>query len=101
MIADTKWKILNEEENEETAKLGVSQPDVYQMMAYAQIITPPGETPLPLALLYPKVGTYAEEGCTADAPLAHLGDPVREFTIDPKDKAKISLKILHFPLPAG
>jgi 5-methylcytosine-specific restriction enzyme subunit McrC len=101
MIADTKWKILNDEENEETAKLGVSQPDVYQMMAYTQIITPPGETPLPLALLYPKVGTYAEDGCTADAPLAHLGDPVREFTIDPNDKAKISLKILHFPLPAG
>jgi hypothetical protein len=70
------------------------------MMAYTQIITPPGEHP-PLALLYPKVGTYAATGCTASAPLGHLGNPVRELTIDPKDKSKISLKILHFPLPAG
>ena len=101
MIADTKWKVLNDAEDEETAKLGVSQPDVYQMMAYTQIITPPGEQPLPLALLYPKVGTYDANGCTASSPLGHLGDPVREFTIDPKDKSKISLKILHFPLPAG
>ena len=31
----------------------------------------------------------------------NLGEPVREFTIDPKDKSKISLKNLHFPLPAG
>ncbi len=100
MIADTKWKVLNDAEDEETAKLGVSQPDVYQMMAYTQIITPPGAEPLPLALLYPKVGTYAATGCTASAPLGHLGDPVREFTID-KDKSKISLKILHFPLPQG
>ena len=101
MIADTKWKVLNDAEDEETAKLGVSQPDVYQMMAYTQIITPPGEQPLPLALLYPKVGTYDANGCTASSPLGHLGDPVREFTIDPKDKSKISLKILHFPLPVG
>ena len=101
MIADTKWKVLNDAEDEETAKLGVSQPDVYQMMAYTQIITPPGAEPLPLALLYPRVGTYAAAGCTASAPLGHLGDPVREFTIDPKDKSKISLKILHFPLPQG
>jgi hypothetical protein len=35
------------------------------------------------------------------APLAHLGEPVREFTLDPKDKSKISLKILHFPLPVA
>jgi len=101
MIADTKWKVLNDAEDEETAKLGVSQPDVYQMMAYTQIITPPDGKPLPLALLYPKVGTYAATGCTASAPLGHLGEPVREFTIDPKDKAQISLKILHFPLPTA
>jgi 5-methylcytosine-specific restriction enzyme subunit McrC len=101
MIADTKWKVLNDAEDEETAKLGVSQPDVYQMMAYTQIITPPGDEPLPLALLYPKVGTYLSTGCAPEAPLGHLGEPVREFTIDPKDKSKISLKILHFPLPAG
>ena len=101
MIADTKWKVLNDAEDEETAKLGVSQPDVYQMMAYTQIITPPGEQPLPLALLYPKVGNYTATGCTTGEPLGHLGDPVREFTLDPKDKSKISLKILHFPLPVG
>jgi hypothetical protein len=29
------------------------------------------------------------------------GKALREFTIDPKDKSKISLKILHFPLPVG
>ena len=40
-------------------------------------------------------------GCSTTAPLGHFGDPVREFTIDPKDKSKISLKILHFPLPVG
>ena len=101
MIADTKWKVLNDAEDEETAKLGVSQPDVYQMMAYTQIITPPGEQPLPLALLYPKVGKYDDTGCSTTAPLAHLGKALREFTIDPKDKSKISLKILHFPLPVG
>lgn len=101
MIADTKWKVLNDAEDEETAKLGVSQPDVYQMMAYTQIITPPGEPPLPLALLYPQVGNYTGNGCTAAEPLGHLGQALREFIIDPKDKAKISLKILHFPLPAG
>ena len=71
------------------------------MMAYTQIITPPGEQPLPLALLYPKVGTYAANGCTAGEPLGHLGKALREFTIDPKDESKISLKILHFPLPVG
>ena len=101
MIADTKWKVLNDAEDEETAKLGVSQPDVYQMMAYTQIITPAGEPPLPLALLYPKVGKYAAAGCSSDAPLAHLGEPVREFTLDPNDQSKISLKILHFPLPVA
>ena len=101
MIADTKWKVLNDAEDEETAKLGVSQPDVYQMMAYTQIITPPGEQPLPLALLYPKVGKHDDTGCSTTAPLAHLGKALREFTIDPKDKSKISLKILHFPLPVG
>jgi len=101
MIADTKWKVLNDAEDEETVKLGVSQPDVYQMMAYTQIITPPGEQPLPLALLYPKVGTYAVAGCSSSEPLGHLGEALREFTIDPKDKSKISLKILYFPLPVG
>jgi hypothetical protein len=25
----------------------------------------------------------------------------RAFTLDPKDQSKISLKILHFPLPVG
>ena len=79
----------------------LSQPDIYQMMAYTQIITPPGEQPLPLALLYPKVGKYADDGCSASEPLGHLGKALREFTIDPKDKSKISLKILHFPLPTG
>jgi 5-methylcytosine-specific restriction enzyme subunit McrC len=101
MIADTKWKVLNDADDEETVKLGVSQPDVYQMMAYTQIITPPGEQPLPLALLYPKVGTYAVAGCSSSEPLGHLGEALREFTIDPKDKSKISLKILYFPLPVG
>jgi hypothetical protein len=52
-------------------------------------------------LLYPKVGTYVGGGCTSSAPFAHLGTPVREFTLDPKDQSKISLKILHFPLPVG
>ncbi len=28
-------------------------------------------------------------------------EPIREFTLDPNDQSKISLKILHFPLPAG
>jgi hypothetical protein len=79
----------------------LSQPDVYQMMAYAQIITPAGEPPLPLALLYPEVGKYTAAGCSSDAPLAHLGKPIREFTLDPKDQSKISLKILHFPLPVA
>ena len=99
MIADTKWKVLNDAEEEETAKLGVSQPDVYQMMAYAQIISPPGEPPLPLALLYPKVGTYSGAGCTAGDPLRHLGEALREFTIDHEEKKPVSLKILEFPLP--
>lgn len=71
------------------------------MIAYGQIITPPGAEPLHLALLYPKVGTYAATDCTAREPLGHLGEPVRELTIDPKDKSKISLKILRFPLPMG
>ena len=31
----------------------------------------------------------------------NLGEPVRELTIDPKDKSKISLKILHFPFAGG
>jgi hypothetical protein len=52
-------------------------------------------------LLYPKVETYAVGGYMSSAPLAHLGEPVREFTLDPKDQSKISLKILHFPLPVA
>jgi hypothetical protein len=27
--------------------------------------------------------------------------PGRAFTLDPNDQSKISLKILHFPLPVG
>lgn len=43
----------------------------------------------------------AAAGCSASEPLGHLGKALREFTIDPKDKSKISLKILHFPLPVA
>jgi hypothetical protein len=28
-------------------------------------------------------------------------DSVREFILDPDDESKISLKILHFPLPVA
>ena len=65
------------------------------------MFTPTRRTVHPLALCSPMACTYADTGCTAGEPLGHLGEPVREFTIDPKHTSKISLKILHFPLPAG
>jgi hypothetical protein len=47
------------------------------------------------------IGKTHIAGCSSDAPLAHLGEPVSEFTLDPKDQSKISLKILHFSLPVA
>ena len=58
-IIDTKWKRINRKIDD--AKQGVSQTDVYQMMAYAQIYKCPRVT-----LLYPHhAGLSCEEGVLA------------------------------------
>lgn len=49
-IIDTKYKILD---LNETKSLGVSQADVYQILAYAKMLSRPGKKALPV-LLYPQ-----------------------------------------------
>lgn len=99
LIADTKWKTLDDEEDSHVRTLGVHQADAYQLFAYSQIITPAGQKPLPLALFYPTPGEYTEVGCTPDTPLGHLGEPERTFHLDAKDQNPVDLRILRFPLP--
>ena len=77
------------------------RPTIVGNMLLLECLHPTRQTAPSPSLLYPKVGNFAATGCTTGEPLGHLGNPVREFTIDPKDKSKISLKILHFPLPVG
>ena len=99
LIADTKWKTLDDEEDSNLRTLGVHQADAYQLFAYSQIITPAGQSPLPLALLYPTPGEYTETACTPDSPLGHLGEPERTFYLDAHDPHPVDLRILRFPLP--
>lgn len=101
LIADTKWKTLEDEADSHLRTLGVHQADAYQLFAYSQIITPAGAKPIPLALLYPTPGEYTENACTPDSPLGHLGEPERTFNLDPNDPHPVELRILSFPLPTN
>ena len=101
LIADTKWKTLEDEADSHLRTLGVHQADAYQLFAYSQIITPAGAKPLPLALLYPTPGEYTKNACTPDSPLGHLGEPERTFYLDPNDSHPVELRILRFPLPTN
>ncbi len=109
MIADTKWKDL--EEDKATATLGVAQGDAYQLFAYSHLYTKADEPALPLALLYPVVGDVGGTltgKATPDNLLGMLGKPKRTFYLDNEnDLAKkaaefdgIPLRIFDFPLPS-
>jgi 5-methylcytosine-specific restriction enzyme subunit McrC len=109
LIADTKWKDL--EEDREAATLGVAQGDAYQLFAYSHLYTEKGEPPLPLALLYPTVGDRTGTLPGQAAPtnlLGMLGEPKRTFYLDnenetakePKEFDGVPLHIYDFPLPA-
>lgn len=62
-------------------------------------LTPAGQSPLPLALLYPTPGEYTETACTPDSPLGHLGETERTFYLVAHDPHPVDLRILRFPLP--
>jgi 5-methylcytosine-specific restriction enzyme subunit McrC len=109
LIADTKWKDL--EEDQATATLGVDQGDAYQLFAYSHLYTEKGEPPLPLALLYPTVGDTAGTMRQKASPgklLGMLGEPKRTFYLDneneaakePKEFDGVPLQIFDFPLPS-
>jgi 5-methylcytosine-specific restriction enzyme subunit McrC len=109
LIADTKWKDL--EEDQEKATLGVAQADAYQLFAYSHLYTKSDQPPLPLALLYPSVGDVdgklSGTATTKDV-LGMLGAPKRTFYLDneneaakePKEFDGVPLRIFDFPLPA-
>lgn len=71
MIGDAKWKLLNQEE----AKMGVSQADLYQMQAYANRYNTRS-----LKLYYPK-----QEGLTRSRMLQILGTHQTRLEIVPID----------------
>jgi 5-methylcytosine-specific restriction enzyme subunit McrC len=109
LIADTKWKDL--EEDQAAATLGVDQGDAYQLFAYSHLYTAKGEPALPLALLYPMVGDSAgtlSQQATPGNLLGMLGEPQRTFYLDnenddakePKEFDGVPLRIFDFPLPA-
>jgi hypothetical protein len=109
LIADTKWKDL--EEDQAAATLGVDQGDAYQLFAYSHLYTEKGEPPLPLALLYPTVGDTAgtlRQQATPENLLGMLGEPQRTFYLDNENEAAkepqefdgVPLRIFDFPLPA-
>jgi len=109
LIADTKWKDL--EDDQEAATLGVAQSDAYQLFAYSHLYTEAGKPPLPLALLYPKVGddngSFSGQATSSDL-LGMLGEPKRTFYLDnenaaakeAKDFNGVPLRIFDFPLPS-
>ena len=109
LIADTKWKDL--EEDQGAATLGVAQSDAYQLFAYSHLYTKSGEPTLPLALLYPMIGdgpgSFSGQATPTDL-LGMLGKPKRIFYLDneneaaqaPKDFDGVPLCIFDFPLPS-
>lgn len=104
MIADTKWKDL--EEDAERKTLGVSQSDAYQLFSYSSLYTKAGERALPLALIYPIVGDQQGElpgSSHPDQPLGALGSPRRTFHLDCESEDALDgvpLEIFDFPLPS-
>jgi 5-methylcytosine-specific restriction enzyme subunit McrC len=70
-IVDTKWKILNP--RSEDAKHGISQADVYQMMAYAHVYRCPN-----LMLLYPHHSALGE-----------TAGRIAEFTVSGTDRTRL------------
>lgn len=103
MIADTKWKDIEEDSEKKT--LGVSQADAYQLFSYSHLYTKRGDQPLPLALIYPKVGNPNGDlpgTCYPDQPLGALGSPRRKFHLDCETEGTLDgvpLEIFDLPLP--
>ncbi len=58
-IIDAKWKILDEAQRE--IKYGVSQADMYQLLAYAKIYSAmdQNEKPVKLFMVYPRTGAFS------------------------------------------
>ncbi|WP_029032930.1 McrC family protein [Salinarimonas rosea] len=76
LVADTKWKRLAPRIDD--AKQGVSQADVYQMMAYGRLYACPR-----LALLYPHhPGLGADEGLSSRHRVADCADEIAILTHD-------------------
>jgi len=104
LIADTKWKDLEEDSGKKT--LGVGQSDAYQLFAYSNLYTKRGDKPLPLALLYPKIGDPDGKlpgNSYPDQPLGVLGSPRRTFHLDCESEEGLDgvpLEIFDFLLPS-
>jgi 5-methylcytosine-specific restriction enzyme subunit McrC len=75
MVIDTKWKRISARIDD--PKQGVSQADVYQMMAYGRLYGCPR-----LMLLYPHHGKLADAGRTGSYQVIGGGDELVTATID-------------------
>lgn len=75
MVIDTKWKRISARIDDE--KQGVSQADVYQMMAYGRLYACPE-----LMLLYPHHANLGEEGETGRYAVMGCDDVLRTATLD-------------------
>ena len=107
LIADTKWKDLENDESKKKRNRGIDQGDAYQMYAYSNLYAEKSSGPVRVALLYPVIGDEAGTlpgQSTCDNPLAALGEPTDTFTLDPKvladgSSSGIILDKYDFPLP--
>lgn len=75
MVIDTKWKRISARIDDE--KQGVSQADVYQMMAYGRLYACPE-----LMLLYPHHASLGREGETGRYAIMGCDDVLRTATLD-------------------
>ena len=78
MVIDTKWKHLVP--RAEQAKRGVSQSDIYQMMAYARLYASSK-----LMLLYPHHAALETPGILERYVLAHGTEQLSTATVDLAD----------------
>ena len=101
MVADTKWKTVADETTVKLGNLGIQPADAYQLFAYSRVI---GEgKPLPVALIYPTVGTDGDENepdINPAEPLAHLGPALRAFQLESRKGPSLSIYQVRLPRQA-
>lgn len=93
-VIDTKWKLISSQIDD--PKRGVSQGDVYQMMAYAQLYKAPR-----LTLLYPHHGTADKEGIQARFRILGHETAIETMTLDVADGRDIVARLGTFVLQSS